>query len=95
VCVLARALYLATRHATCDMRYATCDMRHLRVCVRVCVCVFIGLLIRQSQPVTVGSVRIYGDHEFVRSTENLIRVHIELHHSSYIDSTDFREQMVC
>jgi hypothetical protein len=43
----------------------------------------------------VGSLKLYGDHEFVRSTEALIRVHVEMHHSGVIDSTDFREQMHC
>lgn len=43
---------------------------------------------------TLGSLRLHGDHDFVRSTEELIRVHVELHHSGYIDSSDFREQML-
>lgn len=52
--------------------------------------------ILQSAPqMLVGSLRLFGDHEFVRSTENLLRVHVELHHSGVIDSTDFREQMHC
>ena len=53
-----------------------------------------GLVMKQTQAVTIGSVRIYGDLEFVASTESLIKVHMELHHSTYIDSTDFREQML-
>ncbi len=50
-------------------------------------------LIESSPRMLVASIRLYGDHEFVRSTESLIRVHAELHHSGVIDSTDYREQM--
>uniref|UniRef100_A0A7S4P9U9 Uncharacterized protein n=1 Tax=Guillardia theta TaxID=55529 RepID=A0A7S4P9U9_GUITH len=49
-------------------------------------------IVQTCPSMTVGTLKLYGDVEFVRSTENLIRVHIELHHSGYIDSTDFREQ---
>jgi len=49
-------------------------------------------IVQTSPSMTVGTLKLYGDVEFVKSTENLIRVHIELHHSGYIDSTDFREQ---
>jgi hypothetical protein len=50
-------------------------------------------LIESSPRIVVTSIRLFGDHEFVRSSETLIRVHAELHHSGVIDSTDYREQM--
>ncbi len=53
------------------------------------------ILTAEKSSMVVGSLKLYGDHEFVRSTEALIRVHVEMHHSGVIDSTDFREQMHC
>ena len=50
-------------------------------------------LIESYPRMVVTSLRLFGDHEFVRSSETLIRVHAELHHSGVIDSTDYREQM--
>eukprot|EP00292_Cryptomonas_paramecium_P005772 CAMPEP_0113712256 /NCGR_PEP_ID=MMETSP0038_2-20120614/31276_1 /TAXON_ID=2898 /ORGANISM="Cryptomonas paramecium" /LENGTH=400 /DNA_ID=CAMNT_0000638733 /DNA_START=1 /DNA_END=1200 /DNA_ORIENTATION=- /assembly_acc=CAM_ASM_000170 len=38
-------------------------------------------LIEACPKMVLASLRLFGDHEFVRSTENLIRVHAEIHHS--------------
>jgi hypothetical protein len=37
-------------------------------------------LIEDPPTMVLGSLRLHGDPAFVRSTEELLRVHVELHH---------------
>ena len=50
-------------------------------------------MIECAPDMTVASLRLYGDPDFVKSTESLIRVHAEIHHARGIDSTDLREPL--
>ena len=50
-------------------------------------------MIEFAPDMTLASVRLYGDPEFVKSTEALIRVHAEIHHSRGVDSTELREPL--
>jgi hypothetical protein len=37
-------------------------------------------LMEDPPTMVLGSLRLHGDPDFVRSTEELLRVHVELHH---------------
>ena len=50
-------------------------------------------MIEFAPEMTLASLRLYGDMDFVKSTESLIRVHAEIHHARGIDSTDLREPL--
>ncbi len=50
-------------------------------------------MIEFAPDMTIASLRLYGDPEFVKSTETLIRVHAEIHHSRGVDSTELREPL--
>jgi hypothetical protein len=78
-------------HITTERLPGPCTMRHLAM-LHHGLKAQVPKNLSAAPVMSVGTIRLFGDHEFVRSTESLIRINIEIYHSGVIDSTGERRE---